>query len=146
MAGVNSTPFPEGRALPYSDDAFQKLLLRIAAKASERPSSASLIPFFCRAAREVFPVSGVYFGRRHAGDELVGKQADGKLADRFIGLRLLPHQSAVTAEAVRKRRAIFVNQLQTRNLFPTLRQFEARSILAAPLVVFDEVIGAATFL
>ena len=146
MAGVNSTPFPEGRALPYSDDAFQKLLLRIAAKASERPSSASLIQFFCRAAREFFQVSGVYFWRRHAGDELVGEQADGKLADRFIGLRLLPHQSAVTAEAVRKRRAIFVNQLQPSNLFPTLRQFEARSILAAPLVVFDEVIGAATFL
>jgi PAS domain S-box-containing protein len=148
MAGVNSTPSPEGRApvSSSSDDAFQKLLLQIAAQAAERADAASLIQLFCRSTREFFQVSGVYFWRRHAGDELVGEQADGKLADHFIGLRLLPHQSAVTAEAVRTRRTIFVNQLQPLNLFPTLRQFEARSILAAPLVVFDEVIGAATFL
>jgi PAS domain S-box-containing protein len=146
MAGVNSTPLPEGRALPYSDDAFQKLLLRIAAKASERPSATSLIQFFCRATREFFQVSGVYFWRRLAGDELVGEQADGKLAERFIGIRLLPQQSATTAEAVRKRRTIIVDSAQLSQIIPVLRQFEARSLMAAPLVVFDEVIGAATFL
>jgi PAS domain S-box-containing protein len=148
MAGVNSTRSPEGRGLPNSgsDEAFQKLLLRIAAKAAERAGTASLIQLFCRSTREFFQVSGVYFWRRHAGDELVGEQADGKLAERFIGIRLLPQHSAITAEAVRTRRTIFVNQLQPSNLFPTLRQFEACSILAAPLVVFDEVIGAATFL
>ena len=139
-------PSPEGRALPSSDDAFQKLLLRISAKAAERADSSSLIQLFCRATREFFHVSGVYFWRRHAGDELVGEQADGKLAERFIGLRLLPQQSAVTAEAVRVRRTIFVNQVQSTPTFPAARQFEARSLMAAPLVVFDEVIGAATFL
>jgi PAS domain S-box-containing protein len=138
----------EGRALPNSsnDDAFQKLLLQIAAKAGERAGSASLIQLFCRSTREFFQVSGVYFWRRHAGDELVGEQADGKLAERFIGLRLLLQQSAVTAEAVRTRRTIFVNRLEPATTFPTLRQFEPRSLMAAPLVVFDEVIGAATFL
>jgi two-component system NtrC family sensor kinase len=146
MAGVNSTPLPEGRALPYSDDAFQKLLLKIAAKASERPSAASLIQFFCRATREFFQVSGVYFWRRHAGDELVGEQADGKLAERFIGIRLLPQQSANTAEAVRKRRTIVVDREQMSQTIPALRQFEARSLMVAPLVVFDEVIGATAFL
>src|SRR6202050_3959652 len=145
MAGVNSTPLPEGRALPYSDDAFQNLLLKIAAKASERPSAASLIQFFCRSTHEFFQVSGVYFWRRHSGDELVGEQADGKLAERFVGIRLLPQQSAVTAEAVRSRRTTFVNHLQSIPTVPALRQFEARSLMAAPLVVFDEVIGAATF-
>ena len=140
------TPSPEGRALLGSDDAFQKLLLRISAKAAERADSSSLIQLFCRATREFFHVSGVYFWRRHAGDELVGEQADGKLAERFIGLRLLPQQSAVTAEAVRVRRTIFVNQVQSTPTFPAARQFEARSLMAAPLVVFDEVIGAATFL
>src|ERR1039458_9679883 len=146
MAGGNSTRSPEGRALPNSDDAFQKLLLRLAAKAAARPDAASLIQFFCRATRDFFQVSGVYFWRRHAGDELVGEQADGKLAERFIGLRLLPQQSAVTAEAVRARRTIFVNQVQSTPTFPAARQFEARSLMAAPLVVLDEVIGAATFL
>jgi two-component system NtrC family sensor kinase len=129
-----------------TDDAFQKLLLRIAAQAAERAGAASLIQLFCRSTREFFHVSGVYFWRRHPGDELVGEQADGKLAERFVGLRLLPQHSAITAEAVRRRRTIFVNQLQPGTTFPTLRQFEARSLMAAPLVVFDEVIGAATFL
>jgi two-component system NtrC family sensor kinase len=129
-----------------SDEGFQKLLLRIAAKAAERADSASLIQLFCAATREFFQVSGVYFWRRQAGDELIGEQADGKLAERFVGLRLLPQQSAVTAEAVRSRRTIFVNQVPASPTFPAARQFEAQSMMAAPLVVFDEVIGAVTFL
>jgi PAS domain S-box-containing protein len=129
-----------------SDEGFQKLLLRIAAKAAERADSASLIQLFCAATREFFQVSGVYFWRRQVGDELIGEQADGKLAERFVGLRLLPQQSAVTAEAVRSRRTIFVNQVPATPTFPAARQFEARSMMAAPLVVFDEVIGAVTFL
>ena len=147
MAEANSMPpsSPEGRTLPKPDDAFQRLLLRIAAKAAERAGAASLIQLFCRSTREFFQVSGVYFWRRHAGDELIGEQADGKLAERFIGLRLLPQQSAVTAEAVRRRRTIFVNQVQSSPAFPAARQFEARSMMAAPLVVFDEVIGAERF-
>jgi GAF domain-containing protein len=129
-----------------SDEGFQKLLLRIAAKAAERADSSSLIQLFCSSTREFFHVSGVYFWRRQAGDELIGERADGKLAERFIGLRLLPQQSAVTAEAVKSRRTIFVNQVQASPTFPAARQFEARSMMAAPLVVFDEVIGAVTFL
>jgi len=148
MAEANSMPppSPEGRTLPKPDDAFQRLLLRIAAKAAERAGATSLIQLFCRSTREFFQVSGVYFWRRQAGDELIGEQADGKLAERFIGLRLLPQQSAVTVEAVRRRRTIFVNQVQSSPAFPAARLFEARSMMAAPLVVFDEVIGAATFL
>jgi two-component system NtrC family sensor kinase len=146
IVGGNSTPSPEAPAPSHSDDAFQKVLLRIAARAAERADATTLIQFFCCATREFFQVSGVYFWRRHSGDELVGEQADGKLAERFIGLRLVPQQSAVTAEAVRARRTIVVNHLQLNPAFPAARQFEARSLMAAPLVVFDEVIGAATFL
>jgi PAS domain S-box-containing protein len=145
IAEGNSTPSPEGRAHVDSDDAFQKLLLRIAAKAAERSDANSLIQLFCRITCEFFDCTGVYFWRRLIGDELVGEQADGKLAERFIGLRLLPHQSAVTAEAVRTRRTTFVNHVQS-SAVPALREFEARSLMAAPLVVFDEVIGAVTFL
>jgi len=145
IAGGNSPPRAPGRALPSWDEGFQKLLLRIAAKSAQRADSISLIQFFCRATREFFEVSGVYFWRRQAGEELLGEQADGKLAERFIGLRLLPHQSAVTADAVRSRRTLFVNHLQPGS-FPLAQQFEARSMMAAPLVVFDEVVGAVTFL
>ena len=75
----------------------------------------------------------------------MGEQADGKLAQRFIGLRLRPGESAVTAEAVRQRRTIFANQVHS-PMFPAAAQYEARSLMAAPLVVFNEVIGAMTFL
>jgi PAS domain S-box-containing protein len=136
---------PRSGAAQHTDRDFQRLLLAIGSKAAEQADAVSLIQFFCRATREFFQVSGVYFWR-HAGEELVGEQADGKLAERFIGLRLLPQQSAVTSEAVRSRKTIFVNDWQPSPAFPAAHQFEARSLMAAPLVVFDEVIGAATFL
>ncbi|MGA2412942.1 MAG: PAS domain S-box protein [Candidatus Sulfotelmatobacter sp.] len=145
IAGGNSPPPASGRPLPSWDEGFQKLLLRIAAKSAQRADSISLIHFFCRATREFFQVSGVYFWRCQAGEELLGEQADGKLAERFIGLRLLPHQSAVTADAVRRRRTSFVNHVPPGS-FPLAQQFDARSMMAAPLVVFDEVVGAVTFL
>ena len=135
----------QNKFVPGSDEGFQKLLLRIAAKASERPDVDSLISLFCQAAREFFQVSGVYFWRCHFADELVGEQADGKLAERFVGMRLRPDQSTVTAEAVRQRRTIFANHVQSVT-FPAALEFEARSLLAAPLLVLNEVIGAVTFL
>ena len=136
---------PEIGSLHGSDEGFQKLLLRIAARAGEQPHPKSLIQSFCRDTREFFEVSGVYFWRRQSGDELVGEQAEGKLAPRFIGIRLRPDQTAVTAEAVRQRRTIFANHVKTVAL-PILEEFEAKSLLAAPLIVFNEVIGALTFL
>ena len=135
---------PENKSVPGSDEDFQKLLLRIAAKAGERPDADALIRMFCQATREFFQVSGVYFWRCHFADELVGEQADGKLAERFVGIRLRPDQSAVTAEAVRQRRTIFANRVHSAP-FPAA-EFEARSLLAAPLMVFNEVIGTVTFL
>jgi PAS domain S-box-containing protein len=136
-----------GSFLPGSDEAFQKLLLRIAAKAGERSDARSLIQLFCRATREFFQVSGVYFWRSHPGDELVGEQADGKMAERFVGLRVRPDQSAVTAEAVRQRRTIFGNHVESSSsTFPAAEQYGARSLLAAPLLVSNEAIGAVTFL
>ena len=136
---------PPEKFVPGSDEGFQKLLLRIAAKAGQRSDAGALIQLFCQATREFFQVSGVYFWRCDFGDELVGAQADGKLAERFVGIRLRPDQSAVTAEAVRQRRTIFTNHVRAA-AFPAATEFEARSLLAAPLMVFNEVIGAATFL
>jgi two-component system NtrC family sensor kinase len=134
-----------GGIAPGSDEDFQKLLLRIAALAGGRSDSTTLIRLFCRATREFFRVSGVYFWRCQPSDELVGEQADGKLSDRFFGMRLQPDQSAVTAEAVRQRRTIFSSNVRSKT-FPAALEFEARSLMAAPLMVFNEVIGAVTFL
>ena len=145
ISGGSPIISPENSFAPGSDEGFQKLLLRIAAKAGERSGAQSLIQFFCQVTREFFQVSGVYFWRCHFADELVGEQADGKLAERFVGIRLRPDQSAVTAEAVRQRRTIVANHV-TSAAFPAAAEFEARSLMAAPLMVFNEVIGAATFL
>jgi PAS domain S-box-containing protein len=121
-------------------------LLRIASKAAERPDPAALIQLFCSATRNFFRCTGVYFWRRQSGEDLIGEQADGKLAERFIGIRLLPQQSAVTADAVRGRRTIIANRQLPANSIAPLRQFEARSLMAAPLVVLEEVIGAVTYI
>src|SRR6202034_4515796 len=75
----------------------------------------------------------------------VGEQADGKLAERFVGMRLRSDQSVVTAEAVRQRRTIFGNHVKSAG-FAAAREFEARSLMAAPLTVLNEVRGAITFL
>jgi PAS domain S-box-containing protein len=145
ILGSNSVIPARPAPAPGSDEDFQKLLLRIAAKASERSDTGSLIQLFCRATREFFQVSGVYFWRRHSSEELIGDQADGKMAEHFIGIRLRPHESAVTAEAVRQRRTIFANKVHS-PLFPAAKEYAARSLMAAPLVVFNEIIGATTFL
>jgi PAS domain S-box-containing protein len=136
---------PEDNSVAGTDEAFQKLLHRIAAKASERQGSGALIQFFCEATREFFQVSGVYFWRCHLADELVGEQADGKLAERFAGLRIRAEKNLLTLEAVRQRRTIFANHVNS-TAFSSVAEFEARSLMATPLMVFNEVIGAATFL
>jgi PAS domain S-box-containing protein len=145
-ADGNSTPSPQPRVHTHSDEVFQNLLLQIAGKAAERSDSSVLIQLFCKATREFFQCSGVYFWRRHPGDELVAEHADGKLAERFPGIRLLPQQSAITIDAVRRRRTVIVKHQMPSAVLPALQVFEPRSLMATPLVVFDEVIGSVTYL
>jgi len=145
MAEGNFTPLSSVHAPILTQDVFQKLLLRISAKAAERPDGDSLIQFFCRCTQPFFHCAGAYFWRRQAGEELVGELAEGKLDKAFMGLRLLPEQLPPVTEAVRSRRAVFSNRLAA-SWLPFLHQFQATSLLAAPVVVFHEVIGAITFL
>ena len=143
--GGNPVPLPQANPVPGSDEKFQELLLGLAAKASERPDSGALIQFFCRATREFFQVAGVYFWRCQSADELIGQQGDGKLVEVIVGLRLRSGESAVTAEAVRRQRTMLANHVDS-TAFPAAATLEARSLMAAPLVVFNEVLGAVTFL
>ncbi|MGC2329016.1 MAG: PAS domain-containing protein [Candidatus Sulfotelmatobacter sp.] len=134
-----------GSAASSADEKFQELLLGLAAKASERPDAGALIQFFCRATREFFQVAGVYFWRCQSAAELVGQQGDGKLVEVFVGLRLQALESAVTAQAVRRQRTMLANHADS-TAFPAAATLQARSLMAAPVVVFNEVIGAVTFL
>jgi len=130
---------------PGSDEGFQALLLALSRQAAVETDPAALIRYFCRATREFFQVSGVYFWRRRSDGEFVGEEADGRQQAQFPGLRLQAGDSAVTAEAVRSRRTIFANHVATEH-FPLAAEFHARSMMAAPLVVMNEVVGAATFI
>ena len=130
---------------PRSDEAFQKLLLRFSAAAAQGTDIASLIRLFCRESREFFQVSGVYFWQSLSPDEMVGAEADGIMAERFRGLHMKASESAVAGEAVRKRRTIFVNFLDSAR-YARAVEFHARAMMAAPLVVSNEVLGAVAFL
>ncbi|HTX15108.1 MAG TPA: PAS domain S-box protein [Candidatus Baltobacteraceae bacterium] len=139
-----------GRSLaPGSDESFQKLLLRIAAKAGEPSDAGALIRLFCQAVREFFQVSTVSFWR-HSEEGLTGEQADGKLAERVVGMRLGKERSAIVAESLRQRRALFSHSRLTHHLENASEPFAAelgiRSLLAVPIIVFNDVIGAVTFL
>src|SRR5882724_2271319 len=129
---------------PRSDDAFQRLLLKFSAAAAEGTSPPALIRLFCHATREFFHVDGAYFWQRVSSDELVGAEAAGQLAERFPGTRLTASQSAVAIEAFQQRKTVLKNRLDP-SRYLMAAEYGARSIMGAPLVVGDEIIGAATF-
>ncbi|HEX3355314.1 MAG TPA: PAS domain S-box protein [Terriglobales bacterium] len=132
---------------PRSDDAFQRLLLKFSAAAAEGTSAPALIRLFCQSARQFFRVDGAYFWQCVSGGEVVGAEADGLMADRFKGTRLKSSESAVAIaiEAIRKRKTLYENRLDPAH-YRMAAEFRALSIMAAPLVVGNETVGAATFL
>jgi two-component system NtrC family sensor kinase len=132
-------------ASSHSDETFQKLLLELSRAAFQSDDAGHVIQAFCRLAREFFHASGVYFWRRVPEGGLVGAEADGFGAERFRGLRLQPGDSSVALEAVQYRRTIFVNDVDMAR-YPRLAEYRAQAILAAPLLVAGDVIGAVAFL
>ncbi len=81
----------------------------------------------------------------HPPDQLVGAEADGWMADRFRNAHLKTSESAIAQEAIHKKGAVYINALNTKQ-YPMAAEYGAKSMMAAPLVVFNEVIGAAVFL
>ena len=127
------------------DEAFQDLLLQISEAAASGMPSPSLIQLFCRATRQFFQVDGTYFWAVLSPEELLGAEADGLMAESFPGRRLRAHESAVAADAISQHKTVFVS-CPNPSRFPIANEFHARSLMAAPLVVANEVTGAAVFL
>src|SRR5580658_3992400 len=141
-----------GRSLaPASDESFQRLLQRVAAQVSGGSTDASaLIQFFCQATYDFFQLSSVGFWRclPEAGENAVpmtGEHAVGSSADHILQRRLRKEQSPVINEAVRQRRTIFTNQLDSMSE-PFAADLGVRALLATPVIVGTEAIGAITFL
>ena len=141
---AGKTIAPEG-SRPRLHTSFQSLLLTLAEAAGRGENEASIIGLFCRSTREFLRVDGVYFWRAAPNDELVGAEADGHMADEFRGMRLKATESAVAADAVQSRHAVYVNDLDASS-YPKAADFGAQSMMAAPLVVGGEVMGAMAFL
>jgi PAS domain S-box-containing protein len=129
---------------PRSDEAFQKLLLKLSAAAAQGTSASAMLQLFCLATREFLRVDGTYFWQRGSADELVCAEADGLMAQSFRGKRLRANEDAVVIEAIRQRKTICRNHLDPAR-YPMAAEVHALSIMAAPLVVGNEVTGAAAF-
>jgi len=130
---------------PRAEDPFQKLLLRLSQAAAQGTRPSGLIRLFCQATRAFFHADGAYFWRCESAEELVGAEADGFMASNFIGRRLRAPDSAVAIDAIRQRRTVYVND-PAPGRYSTAEEFDAKSLMAAPLLVSNEVIGAAVFL
>ena len=128
-----------------SDEAFQRLLLRFSEAAAGGMDDVALIDLFCQTTREFFQVSGSYFWQLVGPNELRGAAADGVMAEKILGYRLTNQMPSVVLETVQSRRTLYVNYLDP-DKYPLAGEFGTRAILAAPLVVCNEVIGATAFL
>lgn len=135
------------RSNPRADEAFQRLLLKFSDAAAQGTPAQALIRLFCQATRELFQVDGAYYWQRVSADELQGVEADGLMADRFRGTVVKGSQSsvAIAVEAIRQRKTVYENNLDPAR-YLMAAEYRARSIMAAPLVVSNEAIGAAVFL
>ncbi len=127
------------------DDSFQKLLLAFSSAAAKALSSAEILQIFCRATRSYFQVSGTYVWRLLPPDQIVGAEADGWMADHFRDARLNADESAIANQAIHKKKAVYFNAINTAH-DPMAAEYDAKSMLAVPLLISNEVIGAAVFL
>jgi len=129
----------------HSEETFQKLLLDLSRAAFQNSDADQLILSFCQQTRQFFHARGAYFSRRTPEGDLVGIAADGVNVERFRGLRLRTGDQAVSLEAVKSRRTIFHNDVDMAR-YPKLAHYPATSIMSAPLIVGNEIVGAITFL
>src|SRR5919108_2002143 len=151
-SGTVDRPMHSGNVTVVDDpgsrpgESFKTLLLRLSAAAAQGHDTKFLLRLFCQTTREFFQVSGSYFWQLASADELVGAEADGYMADEFRGTRLSlkTGPNTVAAEAIRSRKAVYLNNVDGER-YPMALEYRARSIMAAPLIVSEEVIGAAVF-
>jgi PAS domain S-box-containing protein len=127
------------------DDSFQRLLLEFSDSAAKTVSSSELLRLFCRETRNYFQASGSYVWHFLPPDQLLGAEADGWMAEHFRNARLKTSESAIAEEAIHKKKPVLRNALDTAN-YPLAAEFSAQAVMAVPLIVSNEVLGAAVFL
>jgi PAS domain S-box-containing protein len=126
------------------DERFQKLLLEFSGAASKALSPTEILRLFCVATRAYFEVSGAYIWHFFPPDQVVAEEADGWMAEQFRGVRLNTSQSSIAVDAIRKRKAVIANSVDGDH-YPMAQEFHVPSLLAVPLLVFGDTIGATVF-
>ncbi len=130
--------------IPSQNARFQQLLLELSDAAAKSLSSKEILRLFCRSVREYFEVSGACIWQFVPPDQLVPIEADGWMAEQILKTRLKTSQSTIVVDAIQKRRAVVANAV-TPALSPLAAEFHTKSLLAAPLIVSNEAIGAVVF-
>ena len=129
----------------HSDDAFQQLLSELSRSAFHHSDSGQLIRSFCALTRAYYHASGAYFWSLSSDGELLGSEADSDAAESFRGYRSRTGDASIAMDAVQKRHPFFINSLNGER-DPWLSSKHALAVLAAPVSVSGEVVGALTFL
>ena len=142
---TGSEPIFQTRADVSEDDSFQKLLLTFTSAAAQALSSAEILKTFCRAAGGYFQVSGTYVWHLLPPDQMIGAAADGWMADRFQNTRLSADESAIASQAILSKKAVYFNAINPAH-DAMAAEYDAKSMMAVPLLLSNEVIGAAVFL
>ncbi|MBV9181689.1 MAG: GAF domain-containing protein, partial [Acidobacteria bacterium] len=119
-------------------------MLDFSAAAAEALSSAELLQRFCSSTRAYFQVSGIYLWQFLPPDQLWGAEADGWMAEHFRNRRLRTADSAIAHETIHQKKPMYLNALRSAE-YPLTAEFNLRSIMAVPLIVSGEVLGAAVF-
>jgi len=127
------------------DDSFQALLLAFSSAAARALSSAEILKIFCRAAGGYFQVSGTYVWHFLPPGQTIAAEADGWMADHFRNSRLSAEDSAIASQSIYQKRAVYFNAIDPAH-DAMAAEYEAKAMLAVPLLMGDEVIGAAVFL
>ena len=126
------------------DDSFQNLLFEFSTTAAKATSSSEVLKLFCQETRRYFQVSATYVWQLLPPDQLVGAEADGWMAAEFRSAHMRTYETAIANEAIQRRQALFINNLDTSN-YPMAAEFGVRSIMAVPLIISNEVLGAVAF-
>jgi PAS domain S-box-containing protein len=145
LLNIGSEQIFRTQAEKPEDDSFQKFLLAFSNTAAQATSSAEILKIFCAATRAYFQVSGAYVWQRLDPGQMVGVEADGWMSDRFRSSRLSDSENAITNQAVHRKQAVYFNAIHS-SADAMAAEYGAQSMLAVPLMIHNEVIGAAVFL
>ena len=123
------------------DDSFQNLLFEFSTAAAKDTSASDILKLFCQETRRYFQVSGAYVWQLLPPDQLVGAEADGWMAAEFRSAHMRTYETAIANEAIQRKQALFINNLDTSS-YPMAAEFRVCSIMAVPLIISNEVLGA----